>query len=180
MQYLIVGLGNPGKKYINNRHNVGFLCVDFILKDIDPLCLFKNENQSIITKIEIDSNKIIFAKPQTFMNLSGNAVLSLTKFYKISPLNLIIIHDEIDLPFGKIKTKFGGSNAGHNGLKDIDQKIGNNYHRIRIGIGRPEIGINQSIADYVLSDFSNFEQKQLYDTIFIDVLNYIKKIITES
>jgi len=177
MTYLIIGLGNPGVKYIKNRHNVGFLAVNFILNQVNPDYFFKSEHNAMISKVKIGSTDIILAEPQTFMNLSGDSVLPLVKFYKILSKNLIIIHDDIDLEFGRIKSKFSGSNAGHNGLRDIDKKIGNNYHRIRIGVGRPDKDSRQSVADYVLSNFSAEEQKILDEKLFNDVFNFIKLII---
>lgn len=177
MNYLIVGLGNPGTKYTKTRHNVGFLAVDFILNKIGLEYSFKNMYNALFTTVSMSLNKVIFAKPQTFMNLSGEAVLPLVKFYKIPPCNIIVIHDDIDLEFGRIKLKFSGGNAGHNGLKDIDKNIGNDYHRIRIGVGRPEKNLNQSIADYVLSDFSIEEQQILNTKLFNSVFDFVKLTI---
>ncbi len=179
MEYMVVGLGNPGNKYCKNRHNVGFLFIDFVLNNVNLEYYFKSECKSFTKRININSKNVILVKPQTFMNLSGEAVLPLIKFYKISPCNLIIIHDDIDLPFGKVKCKFSGSNAGHNGLKSIDQKIGNNYHRIRIGVGRPTLDVKQTVADYVLSNFTEDEQKELNNKIFTNVFNFVENIINE-
>ena len=127
---LIVGLGNPGTRYGSTRHNVGFMAVDF-LAGADAT--WKKEKNSLTAR----GNNIIYAKPQTFMNLSGAAVQALMTFYKIPPQNLIVIHDDLDMEFGKVRTKTGGGAGGHNGIKSIDSAIGNNYQRIKIGIGRP-------------------------------------------
>jgi len=168
---LVIGLGNPGAKYTKTRHNVGFFAVD-LLAGVDAK--WKSAHQSLVYKA---GNKI-FAKPQTFMNLSGRAVQSLMAFYKVPIENIIVIHDEIDLPTGAIREKIGGGAAGHNGIKSIDTAIGNNYRRIRIGVGRPQAagtdsGIlgflfpprMQSVADYVLSRFTDAEIHEIEKVI---------------
>jgi len=148
--FLLVGLGNIGGKYCFNRHNYGFLIIDKIINryNLQPNNIkFKAEFYSG----NILNQKIIAIKPQTFMNLSGEAVLATMAFYKIPTQNIIVLHDDLDLQFGRFKYKIGGGNAGHNGLKSIDSKIGNQYFRLRLGIGRPLLA---SISDFVLSDFS--------------------------
>ncbi|MBQ6110401.1 MAG: aminoacyl-tRNA hydrolase [Alphaproteobacteria bacterium] len=131
---LIVGLGNPGTEYELTRHNVGFMAIDALApKDSG----WKKEKNALTTRCEIDGHKVILAKPQTFMNNSGDAVLPLMTFYKIPLENLIVIHDDMDIRVGDKKEKIGGTSAGHNGIKSIDAAIGNEYKRIRIGIGHP-------------------------------------------
>lgn len=157
--FLLVGLGNYGKEYLTTKHNYGFLLIDKIIaryKFIEQ----KNKFQSDFFLGNINEQKIIALKPQTYMNLSGNAVFDVQNFYKISTDNIWVFHDDLDIEFGKIKYKKGGGNAGHNGLKSIDNLISPNYHRLRLGIGRP-LNANYEIADYVLSKFLEIELKQI-------------------
>lgn len=161
--FLVVGLGNPGKEYENTRHNVGFMAADQIF---GRYCFssFKQKFDSLVAEGQIGAEKVLLLKPQTFMNLSGNAVVKAALFYKILPENIIVIHDDVDLEFGKLKAKCGGSSAGHNGLKSIDANITPLYNRIRIGIGRPaHAGFN--MADYVLSRFSNADAETLEESL---------------
>lgn len=165
--FLVVGLGNPGQKYINNRHNIGHLCIDYLYNNYKSFLSlgFKNKFKSDFARIKIKQQEIIIIKPNTFMNLSGDSVKLCKDFFKIPNQNIIVIHDELDLSFARIKRKLAGGNAGHNGLKDISKKIGNDYHRIRVGIEHPRNLENPNIpvASYVLSDFNNSEQNKLND-----------------
>ena len=157
--YLIAGLGNPGDKYAKTRHNIGFLVIDEIAKNIPT----SNINNSNFKAIVLKSTNKILVKPQTFMNLSGESILPIADYYNIANENIIIIHDDLDLPFGAVKFKIGGSHGGHNGLKSIDTSIDKNYIRVRIGIGKP---INKKdVANWVLSDFSKEELNKLNDII---------------
>ena len=168
--YLIVGLGNPGEKYKNNRHNVGHLTIEMIVKKYS---FSKKKNKyGIFFEGELLNNKIYALKPKEFMNLSGISIKKFLDFYKINKKNLIVIHDDIDLPLGKIKIKIGGGNAGHNGLKNIDKLIGKNYKRIRIGIDRPKN--NQKIEKFVLENFNKNEKKEIIYSInrIISFLQY--------
>lgn len=158
--FLIVGLGNPGKEYENTRHNIGFMCVDALAQKY-KFNTFKNKFDGEIAQGEIAQEKVYLLKPHTFMNLSGNSVVKAAAFYKILPQNIIVIHDDMDLPIGKIKAKIGGGSGGHNGIKSIDAAITPNYNRIRIGIGRPQ----DEAVDFVLSSFSKADQKILQDKI---------------
>ena len=160
---LIVGLGNPGTEYTNTRHNVGFMAVDMLApKD----ATWKKEKNALTTRIEADGAKIILAKPQTFMNNSGEAVGPLMAFYKIPLENLIVIHDDMDLKLGTLREKVGGSSAGHNGIKSIDVAVGNDYRRIRIGIGHPrDFESQMNPADWVLGKFTDEQLKQIYGVI---------------
>ena len=130
--YLIVGLGNPGEKYKNTRHNIGFMVVNSIINSINPTPINKPQFRGELYK----KNNLFLLKPQTFMNLSGESLLIVKNYFKIE--NIIVIHDDLDLAYGVIKIKKGGGNGGHNGLKSIDKLIGNDYIRVRIGISKPD------------------------------------------
>ncbi len=152
--FLICGLGNPGKEYIYTRHNVVYSLIDKISSfyDFSP---FKKDNKKEIFKGFINNNPCLLIKPLNFMNLSGQPVQETMNFYKIEKNKLYVIHDDIDLELGKIKFKLGGGNGGHNGLLSIDEKIGNEYYRLRIGIDHP--GIKDMVSNYVLNKFNNEE-----------------------
>ena len=150
---LIVGLGNPGERYKQTRHNVGFMVLDKLIKQSTVEGWDKNFD-SFFTKIIIAQKSMILLKPLTFMNVSGHAVQKVKNFYGIDPNNIVIIHDDIDLELGKIKLKKGGGDGGHNGLKSIIKLIGSEFNRIRIGIGRPE---KISVSSYVLNNFREEE-----------------------
>jgi peptidyl-tRNA hydrolase, PTH1 family len=149
--YLIVGLGNPGKKYQNTRHNIGFVCADSIA-GIYQLKSDTNQYKSEVYKGRIDDFKVIVIKPMTFMNDSGKAISGFVNFFKIPVGNVIVIHDELDLPLGSVRIGVGNGTAGHNGLKSINSMIENKYIKIRVGIGRP--ANSSMVSDYVLNDFS--------------------------
>lgn len=162
---LVVGLGNPGAEYQRTRHNVGFMAVSYLAGGD---ATWKSEKNAKTTTVNVDGWRVIFAMPQTFMNLSGNAVLALMTFYKIPLENLIVIHDDMDLPVGKMREKVGGGSAGHNGIRSIDANVGNEYRRIRIGIGHPrDFELPISPADWVLGKFTD------------DQISQINKIISE-
>lgn len=152
---LIVGLGNPGNEYNNTRHNIGFTVIDSIAKTLDITFFENNKFRSEIASTFSSLNKVILSKPSTFMNLSGQAVQLTAHYYKINLSDIIVIHDDLDLPIGSVKIKTGGGNGGHNGLKSIDNCLGANYTRIRIGIGRP--AHKDDVSNYVLSSFSKAE-----------------------
>ncbi len=160
---MIVGLGNPGPEYVRTRHNVGFMAVD-ALAGADAT--WKNEHDALTTRADIDGRKVIFVKPMTFMNLSGNAVGAIARFYKIPTENIIVIHDDMDLPVGKLREKVGGGSAGHNGIKSIDAAVGAEYRRIRIGIGHPrDFDLKIDAADWVLGRFGDDELKTITSVI---------------
>ena len=145
---LIVGLGNPGEKYSDTRHNVGFMAVDFIHRHF-AFGAWKEKFKGEFVKGSIDGEDIILLKPYTFMNLSGESVGAVCKFFKIKPENVYVIYDELDLKPNQIKLKQGGGAAGHNGIKSLDQHMtGKNYHKMRIGIGHP--GNKHEVSGYVL------------------------------
>ncbi|HJD54940.1 MAG TPA: aminoacyl-tRNA hydrolase [Rickettsia endosymbiont of Proechinophthirus fluctus] len=160
---LVIGLGNPGKEYQYTRHNVGFIAIEKIANQYNSSFSTKKKFNCEIAETISDGQKISFIKPTTYMNLSGKSVISVKTYYNIYPAKIFVIHDDIDLETGRIKFKTGGSNGGHNGLKSIDGVIGNNYNRIRIGVGRPQN--NQDVADYVLNHFSKPEYKTVMQAI---------------
>lgn len=157
--WLVVGLGNPGPNYQSNRHNVGQLVLDVLASRISAT--FKtHKSVALIAEGRIPGKeKIILAKSMGFMNLSGNPVQQLMKFYSIPIEKVIVIHDELDIPFGDIRSKLAGGHAGHNGLRDIIAKCGADFHRIRFGIGRPPGQMD--VAAFVLQDFGSVERKEL-------------------
>lgn len=157
---LIAGLGNPGDKYELTRHNVGFLVIDEMTKN---LTLKTNINKTNFIADVVKSSNHLLVKPQTFMNNSGQSVVAIQDYYKIPNDSVIIIHDDLDLPFGTVKYKIGGGHGGHNGLKSLDAHIGKDYIRVRVGIGKPQN--KNDVANYVLSNFSKEELKQLEDII---------------
>ncbi len=160
---LIVGLGNPGNEYAKTRHNVGFMAIDMLAPEDAS---WKKEKNALTAHLDIDGTKVILAKPQTFMNNSGEAVGPLMAFYKIPLENLIVIHDDMDLKVGTLREKVGGSSAGHNGIKSIDAAVGNEYRRIRIGIGHPrDFEIQMNPADWVLGKFESEQLKQIQSVI---------------
>ncbi len=174
--YLISGLGNPGDKYKNTRHNIGFLVIDAITKNLSTTNINNSNFQAIVQK----NLSNLYVKPQTFMNLSGESILSIVEYYNIPNENIIVVHDDLDLPFGTVKFKVGGGHGGHNGLRSIDSHVGKDYIRIRVGIGKPEN--KGDVADYVLSNFSKEEFLQLDDIInhVIKSIDALKKLPLEE
>ena len=169
--FLIAGLGNPGEKYSHTRHNIGFLIIDKIVKNLSLSNNINNPNfKAIVTK----SQNSLYVQPQTFMNLSGESIVSIADYYDIPNSNIIIIHDDIDLEFGSLKFKIGGGHGGHNGLKSIDSHIGKDYTRIRVGVSKPSNKLD--VANYVLSNFSKDEFIQLNDTIINQAINAIQSL----
>lgn len=155
---LLAGLGNPGAKYENNRHNVGFLAADLIAErhNFGP---WRSRFQGEVAEGRLGTQKCLLLKPSTYMNESGQSVGEAARFYKIPLEDIVVIHDELDLKPGKLKVKTGGGNAGHNGLKSIDAHIGNKFRRLRVGIGHP--GRPELVSNYVLHDFSKQEREWL-------------------
>ncbi|TWI38073.1 aminoacyl-tRNA hydrolase [Paracoccus sulfuroxidans] len=155
---LIVGLGNPGTKYQGNRHNVGFMALDRIASD-HGFSPWRTRFQGETAEGRLGDERVTLLKPGTFMNLSGQAVGEAMRYLKLTPDEVIVLHDELDLPPGKLRLKLGGGHAGHNGLRSIHQHIGEAYRRVRIGIGHP--GHKDRVAGYVLSDFPKSEEEVL-------------------
>lgn len=160
--WLVVGLGNPGKEYAGNRHNVGFMVADLLARRLGAK--FGRHRRAVAEAAEgrlgFGGPKLVLAKPMTYMNLSGGPVAALAQFYKVPPGQVIAVHDELDIPYGRLRVKCGGGEGGHNGLRSMSKSLGTkDYVRVRVGIGRPPG--RQDPADYVLSDFSAAERKEL-------------------
>ena len=173
---LLVGLGNIGTEYALTRHNVGFMAVDEIVRrySFDGwMKKFKGE----VCMGTIDGEKVIVLKPHTYMNLSGEAVLAVSSFYKISPEKIYVFHDDMDLPVGRIKVKQGGGSGGHNGLKSIDAHLGQSYHRVRIGIDKP--AMREQVVSWVLSKFDP-NDKQILDDVIIKITDNIFTLLTKD
>lgn len=176
---LLVGLGNPGKQYDLTRHNIGFFCIDKFVETTPELnnWLLKKDFKAHVSQGSLNDKRIIAIKPTTFMNLSGEAIALVAGFYHILPENILVIHDDQDIKFGQIRTRLGGSSAGHNGIKSISQAIGENYGRIRVGIGpKPE---QMDLKDFVLQKFSSSEQSQL-NSLTKEVANIIQEYIFDG
>lgn len=154
---LLVGLGNPGPKYEKNRHNIGFMAVDAIVRrhSFSP---YRARFQSLVAEGKLGGDKVLAMKPTTFMNESGRAVGEAMRYYKLAPEDILVIHDELDLVSGKLRIKKGGGVAGHNGLRSIDSHLGKDFHRLRFGIGHP--GDKNRVHGHVLGDFSKAEMQQ--------------------
>ncbi|MCL4143670.1 UNVERIFIED_CONTAM: hypothetical protein GTU68_064952 [Idotea baltica] len=159
---LFVGLGNPGAKYAHNRHNIGFMALDYMASD-HGFAPWRSKFQGQLSEGRLGSEKVVFLKPETFMNLSGQSVGEAMRFFKLTPEDVIVFHDEIDLAPAKVRLKTGGGHAGHNGLRSIHQHIGPDYDRVRLGVGHP--GHKDRVPGYVLSDFAKADQDWLDDVI---------------
>lgn len=159
---LFVGLGNPGSKYAQNRHNIGFMVLDRIASD-HGAAPWRSKFQGDITEVSLGRTKTLLLKPMTFMNKSGQSVGEAARFYKIVPEDIVVFHDELDLAPGKARVKQGGGHAGHNGLRSIHQHLGADYGRVRLGIGHP--GHKDRVSGYVLSDFAKSDGAWLDDLI---------------
>jgi len=155
---LFVGLGNPTPNSQDNRHNIGFKIIDAINQNFS-LSKQKPKFKGLLTTGNVSNKKVYAIKPLTFMNSSGICIRELIEYFKIDAEDVIVFHDDVDIDFGNIKAKFGGSSAGHNGIASIDKFIGKDYSRVRIGIGKPDPKI--SVSDYVLNNFNEEEKKQL-------------------
>jgi len=168
---LIVGLGNPEEKYKHNRHNVGFMVIDSLLDDLSCTSVNKSNFRGELFKC----SNTLFLKPFTYMNLSGDSVRAVCDYFK--PDKIVVIHDDLDLPFGTLKFKLGGGNGGHNGLKSIDEHIGRDYLRVRIGIGKPES--RDKVVSHVLSDFPKLQKENL-DRIILNAKKASLALTRES
>ena len=173
---LLVGLGNPNPNNSNNRHNIGFSVIDAINEKF-KLSKQKPKFKGLLTTGKIEEEKVFAIKPLTFMNSSGICIKELVEYFKIDAKDVFVFHDDMDIDIGKVKAKFGGGNAGHNGIDSIDKNIGRNYSRIRIGIGRPEN--NSTGAEHVLNNFSS-EEKQSVDEVTSNIINSISILIKKD
>ncbi len=180
---LIIGLGNPGRLYADNRHNIGFMCLNHFAKTQD-IRFDKKQGQTRIGSGEVAGSQVVLAKPQTYMNLSGQSVSRLVKRFNINLSDLLIIHDDLDLPLGKIRIRQGGSSGGHKGIGSIITELGSqDFLRFRVGIGRPitsfaEISENDIIT-YVLSDFTS-EEKQVITKVVSKLSEAVLYLLTEG
>jgi PTH1 family peptidyl-tRNA hydrolase len=174
---LIVGLGNPGKKYQANRHNVGFMALDAMASEVPGLA-WKEKFSGVFARGELFGRSVVLLKPMTFMNLSGDSVQPAMAFSKVALGDVIVVHDELDVPFGEVRLKVGGGHAGHNGLRSIIERAGSpDFVRVRIGIGRPPAGFRGEVADYVLHDFDASERAELPGVI-AKAMDATKKVVT--
>ena len=173
---LFVGLGNPTPDSHDNRHNIGFKIIDAINQKFG-LSKQKPKFKGLLTTGNISNEKVYAIKPLTFMNNSGICIRELIEYFKIDAEDVVVFHDDLDIDIGKIKAKFGGSNAGHNGIASIDKFIGKDYSRVRIGIGKPQN--KSSVSDYVLNDFSEDEQRHL-EKITSNIIDSISILIDKK
>ena len=178
MTKLVIGLGNPGEEYKNHRHNIGFIIIDKLAQNLS-LKFDNNKKKSLFTRAKLNNTDFILLKPQTFMNLSGESAIYISKFFNIKPEDIIVIYDDMDIPFGTFKIKKGGSSGGHNGIKSlIAQLQTDDFIRLRVGIGRPSFG--KKVNDYVLSSFSKSERENIDNDLGENVIEAIKTILFES
>lgn len=182
---LIVGLGNPGLFYAHNRHNIGYMCVNRFARE-HKIRFNKKQGLARIGSGEINGEKVVLARPQTFMNNSGESVSRLVKRYKTELTDLIVIHDDLDLPTGKIRLRQGRGSGGHRGIESIITHLGKgNFYRVRVGIGRPDIAEDtdidreQAVIDYVLSGFTR-QEKKIMDIAIPEVGRAILCLLTEG
>lgn len=173
---LVVGLGNPGREYEKTRHNVGFRVLDRLVSDKGSSS-WKSLVSARVAKAAIGVNEVLFAKPMTFMNLSGDAVGSLLRYYKLGPEALVVVHDELDFAPGIVRIKMGGGHGGHNGLRSIIAHIGREFVRVRLGIGKP--AMTTAGADYVLSGFDKGEQS-LVDEAIVLAAEAVERIVEDG
>ena len=176
---LIVGLGNPGPKYQLTRHNIGFLFIDALVEVLTGQRQYKSEFKAETQKLKIGDEPVIVCKPQTFMNLSGESVQPLMKFYNLEMKDLLVVHDEVDVPFGSMRFQVKRGHGGHNGIRNIHQMLGSDdYSRLRLGVGRPPVFVDDNgaktravmeVHEWVLSAFSKAEQSRLPDFLELSI-----------
>jgi len=173
---LFVGLGNPSPNNSNNRHNIGFLVIDAINQKF-KLSKQKPKFKGLLTTGKIDEQKVFAIKPLTFMNSSGICIKELIDYFKIEVKDVFVFHDDMDIDIGKVKVKFGGTSAGHNGIESIDKNIGKNYSRVRVGIGRPQN--NSTGGDHVLDNFSS-EEKVSVEAVTKNITDCLSNLINRD
>lgn len=174
--FAFIGLGNPGAKYSGHRHNVGFMAVDALAREARASAP-QQKFSGLLQTADYQGRKLYFFCPQTFMNCSGVPTSELVRFYKIPLENVMVLHDELDLPLAKVRIKQGGGHGGHNGLKSLDQHIGKDYWRVRIGIDHP--GIKEMVHSHVLSDFSGDEARRV-ETLLAELAKELPKLIDKD
>ena len=182
---LIVGLGNPGFLYTRNRHNVGFMCVKHLAK-MQKILFDRKQGQACTGIGNIGRRRVVLARPQTYMNASGESVSALVRKLNITPSDVIVIHDDLDLPPGKIRLRLGGGSGGHKGIESIIARLGSkDFYRVRVGVGRPDTPGDspaekeEAVIAYVLSDFTR-DEKKIIDKIIPDVSRAIVSLLTEG
>jgi PTH1 family peptidyl-tRNA hydrolase len=178
--WLVAGLGNPGKEYAGNRHNVGFLVADLLASRVGAKFGRSKRAHAEVAegRLGFGGPRLVLVKPLTFMNLSGSPVASLAQFFKVPVEHVIAVHDELDVPFGQVRAKRGGGEGGHNGLRSMSKSLSSKeYARVRVGVGRPPG--RQDAADYVLSDFSSVERKEL-DFLVDRAADVVEAVILEG
>ena len=167
---LIVGLGNPTEKYTHTRHNIGFIILNKLVTDLNILFSEQSKFKGLITEKNINGEKYIFLKPQTYMNLSGDSVRLISDFYKIEPKDILVIHDDLDFEGGELKKQFSKNSAGHNGVQDIIDKLGTkDFYRIRVGVGK---NIEIPSEDYVLRNTPKEDLEKILKQINLEILNF--------
>lgn len=178
--WLVVGLGNPGKEYAANRHNVGFMVADLLASRLGAKMGRAKRMQAEVAegRLGFGGPKLVLVKPLTFMNLSGAPVVQLAQFFKVPVAHVIAVHDELDVPFGQVRAKLGGGEGGHNGLRSMSKSLASKeYARVRFGIGRPPG--RQEPADFVLADFSSAERKEL-DFLVDRAADVVEAVVLEG
>jgi PTH1 family peptidyl-tRNA hydrolase len=178
--WLVVGLGNPGPTYAGHRHNVGYLVADELAARMgSKFRAHKSGRAEVVEgRLQPGGPRVVLARPRGYMNESGGPVSALMKFYKVSPERIIAIHDELDIPFGTLRAKLGGGDNGHNGLRSLRSSLGTgDFHRVRLGIGRPHG--RQDVADFVLSNYSTAERKELPVQV-IDAADAVECLVTDG
>lgn len=174
---LIVGLGNPGAQYAGNRHNIGFMLLDQIASEAG-VPITRSKFKGLYSNGHIDGVSVVLLKPQTFMNLSGQSVQPAQSFFDVDLEDILVVHDELDLPFGRVRLKSGGGHAGHNGLKSIAAQLGTrDFARLRMGIGRPLKG---AVTSYVLGDFAPGEEREALPSVLDDGVRAVRAWLTEG
>ncbi|MBB1244410.1 aminoacyl-tRNA hydrolase [Streptomyces durbertensis] len=179
--WIIAGLGNPGPEYAGNRHNVGFMVAELLASRMGgTFKTHKSRAQVVEGRVGtpgVDSRRVVLAKPLSYMNLSGGPVSSLADFYKVPVERIVVVHDELDIPYGALRVKRGGGDNGHNGLKSLTKALGPDYFRVRFGVGRPPG--RMPVADFVLKDFSSTERKEL--DYFVDrAADAVETLLTDG
>ena len=176
-RHLIVGLGNPGPRYARNRHNIGYIVVDHLAGEVGT-SITRTKFHGLFTTTDVEGQAAALLKPQTYMNASGRSVSRAVGFYEVAPENLLVIHDELDLPLGRMKLKIGGGHAGHKGIRSIMECLGHgDFCRLRIGIGRPHTG---SVTDFVLGDFATEEERAALSDMVDKSVSAIRALVREG